>query len=500
MSSDFASILNLLRECSRDDPISEQVLTKSPKQLYTAGVAQDINAALTEPDSSDEEDLGIPKQKKPLPAGKQIDGVGERGNSGHVLPKTFHQVFEKQHGYVFTPAEVDSNKAKPRTSLLTTVIQKKDSRNDESASVIASLNVAAIDPASTAKGAVFKVFICSTHLSKDAKQKSVVVKVRDNATVEQTIGCTLAQCFQDQMLTLEQLRPRAYVMRLADVDGTADEDFPPLGRSQPVAKFQTEEFALCDNPQAAKDLAVEDSRAQSEAAAASKEPAQIRVKIHLPLRETTTLVCSSGLTVRELCALVAQKRFLSQEQFFLGMVDSPVPLDPDRTLRDLGATVFTLFPQSGVREEDLTRDRPRRSSSGTNGVGLDEDEDNDVSETDFFFSEFTASQYKEYAVVKINKFGVPQERRMGVDRTAVYNMKPKDRVSGFLSSKAVKRSKRTFDEIVGVVLHEVDTRRFFIEFVEGGDVKRQEYIGKSRRQTAEICARLRFLIELSKGV
>ena len=42
--------------------------------------------------------------------------------------------------------------------------------------------------------------------------------------------------------------------------------------------------------------------------------------------------------------------------------------------------------------------------------------------TDFVFSDVTAARYKEYAVIKVNKRGVRQERVLGIDRERFYNI------------------------------------------------------------------------------
>ena len=45
-------------------------------------------------------------------------------------------------------------------------------------------------------------------------------------------------------------------------------------------------------------------------------------------------------------------------------------------------------------------------------------------DTDFIFSDVTASRYKEYQVVKVNKRGVRQDRILGIDRQKIYNIAP----------------------------------------------------------------------------
>lgn len=48
-------------------------------------------------------------------------------------------------------------------------------------------------------------------------------------------------------------------------------------------------------------------------------------------------------------------------------------------------------------------------------------------EKDYVFNDFSASQFKEYEVIKINKYNTRQERLLGIDRYHIYNNLPKNK-------------------------------------------------------------------------
>ena len=45
----------------------------------------------------------------------------------------------------------------------------------------------------------------------------------------------------------------------------------------------------------------------------------------------------------------------------------------------------------------------------------------------YAFNDFTAGQYQEFEVIKINKFNSKQERLLGIDRYHIYNDMPRNK-------------------------------------------------------------------------
>lgn len=71
----------------------------------------------------------------------------------------------------------------------------------------------------------------------------------------------------------------------------------------------------------------------------------------------------------------------------------------------------------------------------------------------FFFTPQTAVKFQEYNVIKVNKFGVRQERIMGIDDKFVTNAIPDSKVK--TANDKVKRPKRELKEIQKVWLNQV---------------------------------------------
>jgi hypothetical protein len=112
-------------------------------------------------------------------------------------------------------------------------------------------------------------------------------------------------------------------------------------------------------------------------------------------------------------------------------------------------------------------------------------------------TEAVAGAYKEFAVVKINKYGVKQERVMGIDRDQVHNMLRAGDGGGLFGSRKVKKQSRNITDIVRVVAGD-RPNVVIIEFREGADRLAYTYECRSRADAAEITERLQFLIGLSR--
>lgn len=150
------------------------------------------------------------------------------------------------------------------------------------------------------------------------------------------------------------------------------------------------------------DLLADEPKKQQETAVKD-----IRIKILLPMRETTILILPSTATIKDLTSLVAAKSMylsrcdhvighLSPEQFHIALIDSTVPLALDRPVLALGVNELALIPKG-----DLSSNRPRRGST----TGLDEGDDllnEDVDEGSFMLNELMVSQYKACMIMHIS--------------------------------------------------------------------------------------------------
>jgi len=105
----------------------------------------------------------------------------------------------------------------------------------------------------------------------------------------------------------------------------------------------------------------------------------------------------------------------------------------------------------------------------------------------FLYTQQTAIRYQEFSVVKLNnKFGVRQERAMGIDDQYITNAIPENKVSK--TNDKVKRGKRALSE-VQKVWQNAKTTEFFIKY------KDQTYRYESN-QAEEIVAKITFLLKM----
>lgn len=75
------------------------------------------------------------------------------------------------------------------------------------------------------------------------------VVIKNTATVLEAIGFSLLRYTEDKRtpeLTLDQMDPNLWTLRIVEDDGELDEDFPALERTRPISKFTFDEFALVE--------------------------------------------------------------------------------------------------------------------------------------------------------------------------------------------------------------------------------------------------------------
>jgi len=97
-------------------------------------------------------------------------------------------------------------------------------------------------------------------------------------------------------------------------------------------------------------------------------------------------------------------------------------------------------------------------------------------------------KFQEFSVIKVNKFGVRQERTMGIDDKFLTNNVPENKVTK--SNDKVKRPKRSLSELQKVWLNANRPNEFILKF------KDQTYKYESQ-QSEEIVAKLSFLLKLA---
>ena len=112
----------------------------------------------------------------------------------------------------------------------------------------------------------------------------------------------------------------------------------------------------------------------------------------------------------------------------------------------------------------------------------------------FMYNDMTASQYKEWNVIKTNKFGKKQQRVMGVDLTKIYNYNKAGR-SALRRNSTVRTPERLISEIKSIRYLDNPTE-FEIVFREGGGdgTITLAYATKTALECAEIVSKIKYIL------
>ncbi len=110
----------------------------------------------------------------------------------------------------------------------------------------------------------------------------------------------------------------------------------------------------------------------------------------------------------------------------------------------------------------------------------------------FHFDEGSANAYKDWNVVKKNKFGKKQARTFGVDGRKIYNSKRGE--SKNTSNAGVQRAEREINTIQNIDIIEGDSKTFRITWLDDKDVYNIEYTCDTVRECAEIVAKVKFIL------
>jgi hypothetical protein len=102
----------------------------------------------------------------------------------------------------------------------------------------------------------------------------------------------------------------------------------------------------------------------------------------------------------------------------------------------------------------------------------------------FLFTDENATAYKEWIVRKKNRWGRKQRRRLGIDRTTIYNNS---------DTRQVKRVARPISDLIDVKLVPGQPKCFEMLFRDQAEVVTVSYQALSDYDCAEIVARLNYI-------
>jgi len=348
--------------------------------------------------------------------------------------------------------------------------------------------------------------------------------VPERATMVQCITMVL-QRYGKQHAGGEQLESSDFELLMAEDDGEPDEDMPKLSREQVIGDFGHSDFAL-------RRLTPVRQARESISLSESSLPGGL-LRVHLPranigqqLRDRSVLhKVSPSLTLAELMAEICSKPkvqldpakhvFCTAGSTDPSAVSAAKELDMKATIASLGldgpsvAQPEVLMRARTYADAPLQR-RAQPSTSFAEGSGAAEKKD-----TDFVFSDVTASRYKEYPVVKVNKRGVRQDRVLGIDRQRLYNIardteENQDgfrgwglKTMGFRSgSGGTKHPSHQIRDILDASMCSDAPCDFVLRIKDALEFSRQKeyrYEAETNHDAAEIVAKLQYLMRLNKS-
>jgi len=285
--------------------------------------------------------------------------------------------------------------------------------------------------------------------------------------------------------------PKAYLLRIADEAGKADEDYPALDEKQLIYKFKDEHFVLCRN---VKHIPPSTNPPQQSGVV------PLVIKVNFPDHSSTKIHVSLDMKIGELTKIVAKRRQYNDADHFLRLPYAETPCDVNMTMEQLGVDELTLSHKSLLRQspeessevnglkktiEDIKLfHRKSTTSAPTMPIPEEEEEEKET----FFWYDTLAFAFKSFDVIKVSKY-VKKETTLGVDRDRIAHMSQQKRDS-------TKNKSRMIRDVTRVALLE-KPRQFIIEYTDG---KSYTYESKTAYESREIVGKIEYLVKTEQNI
>ncbi|KAI8925474.1 stress-activated map kinase interacting protein 1-domain-containing protein [Entophlyctis helioformis] len=347
--------------------------------------------------------------------------------------------------------------------------------------------------------------------------KPLFISTKREASVEEVIGFTLFEYVNESrspMLPEKTWAITNWSLRIAEDDGSIDDDFPAVDRNRKIQKFGHDHFAICSalpiddpapnpavsrGPQKAQTAQPEDVQPASASDASSPSGGQppgsspaaasIFLKIHLystlEVKQTTTMQMPLNIPMSEVFDRICRKRKYDSKDYVLKMADVKTDVPLDKTLEQLAATEFCVL---------------KRASGGAGDVFLRPPDEEDLSKSEKtdekpFMTEDFRSVYKQYPVVYKHLMG-RHDRNLTIDGEYIHLVAAETKaffdrgkttnsfhISSIVSCKQLKKKSINFKLII---------RR-------NHDVKVYELDAASETEAGDICTRITAMLSMARG-
>jgi len=322
-------------------------------------------------------------------------------------------------------------------------------------------------------------------------QPPVTPRVIEKSSVGQVIAVILRMYTFQKREPPPILEPKAYLLRIADENGKADEDYPALDEKQLIYKFKDEHFVLCRNPK----------HTPTTPTSTHQGSVPLVVKINLPDQSSTKINVSLDMKIGELTKIVAKKRHYDESVHYLRLPLLETPCDTNMTIEQLGVEELTLSHKSPLQKPSASEEGEspglkktieenikllyRRSSTIVLPAApppiVPEEEDTKA----FFWYDTLAFAFKSYDVIKVNKYG-KKEITLGVDRDRIAHGK----------RDSTKSKSRMIRDVAKVTLLD-KPRQLVIEYSDG---KNYVYEAKTATDAREIVGKIEYLVNTEQNI
>lgn len=190
--------------------------------------------------------------------------------------------------------------------------------------------------------------------------EKIEITVKKDANVQEVIGYTLYEYVDREghpPIPCSLYDTSLWSIRIAEEDGTIDDDFPALDRSRQIHKFGYDTFALCNSisfeeamskPESVGPESIPDTNSTKESVrAAHLSSSQAKfLKVHLysttEMRQTTTIHVPVHLKYKEVFSQLCQKYKYDPKEYILKLVDGMIDVPMEKTLDEVESSEFCV--------------------------------------------------------------------------------------------------------------------------------------------------------------
>ncbi|ETV95354.1 hypothetical protein H310_11243 [Aphanomyces invadans] len=349
------------------------------------------------------------------------------------------------------------------------------------------------------------------------------VELYEISTVEEAIQTILMTHLQEgKRPQLYYGHPECYDLRLHEANGYPDEDFPALDRSRKIKNFGdngNHEFCLCERseacppPDGSPPSSADPSIIHRGGPQHSIPPGDSRriatsgdkniLKIIMPNENHSVIPIKDGTTGKDLLPMLKKKHRLPMlDEYILKVSEADkLRLDLPSEIIDLETNLKPLGLQEVTLARKVYADAPAPAPPQSNVFGETAVESAEAINKNvrpppstFMYNDVKAAMYKEWTVIKTNKFGKRQHRMLGVDSHKVYNSKVGERA--MISRTNIKVAERPISSITWLRFLPGPCD-FQIQYSQP-DEETIDYSAASAYECAEIVAKIKYIQEMHK--